>query len=324
MGAIAGMPTILDLAKQRGTDQVVGLIEESILVSPEIRTFPARTISGTSYKTLVRVGYPTAAFRSGNEGSPRSKSQFENRMVECYIIDTQIGADKAIADAWEPGGAAAYQMIEALGVVEATHRRVGKSTYYGNGAVSVAAGLGDKKGFPGFVDCYDNTAHEIDVAGTTAKTSCWAVKLGIKDVHFIVGRNTVLDLLPDWRIQTIDDDAGNPFTAYVNALMGWIGLQVGSTHSLVRAKNIGTDAGTGTYGTYGMTDKVGQAMLELFPTGIFPDFFIMNRRSRRQLTQSRQPLATGALPTNVIVPLATEIEGVPILITDQLSNAETF
>lgn len=314
---MTGMPNLLDLAKQRGNDVIVGLIEESILVNPEIGVFPARTIGGTSYKTLVRTGYPTAQFRSANEGTPRSKSSFENRVVETYIIDSQVGADKAVADAWEPGGAPAYQMIEAAGVLEGVHRRIAKSIYYGNSPASVTAGLGDAKGFPGFIDCYDNTAaHEIDATGSTAKTSVWAVKLGIKDVHMIEGGNSTLSLLPEWRIQSLLDSNNNPFTAYVNSLMGWLGMQVGSVNSLIRIKNIGTDTGKG------FTDALGQAALELFPTGVFPDYFICNRRSRRQLTQSRQPLATGALPTNVIVPLATEIEGVPLLVTDAISNNE--
>lgn len=313
---MTGMPTILDLAKQRGNDVTVGLIEESILVNPEIRVFPARGIVSTSYKTLVRTGYPTASFRNANEGSTRSRSSFENRLVECFIIDSQIAADKALADVWEPGGAAAYQMIEGSGVLEGTHRRVAKSIYYGNSAASVAAGLGDSKGFPGFVDAYDNVGHVVDAAGSTAKTSVWAVKLGIKDVHIVEGGNTSISLLPDWRIETVYDASNNPFTAYANSLMGWLGLQVGSVNSLVRIQNIGTDTGKG------MTDALGQAAIELFPSGVTFDFFIMNRRSRRQLTQSRQPLATGALPTNVIVPLATEIEGVPILVTDALSNNE--
>jgi len=310
------MPTLLDLAKQVGNDISVGLIEESILVNPEIATFPARQISGTSYKTLIRTAYPTAQFRNINEGVPRSKSSFENRLVEAFVIDSQIAADKALADVWQPGGAASYQMIEAVGVVEATMRRVAKSIYYGNSPAAVTAGVGDAKGFPGLIDAYDNVAHEVDATGTTALTSVWAVKLGIKDVHIITGGDTTINILPEWRLQALDDGTGNFFTAYVNSLMGWIGMQVGSLHSVVRIKKIGTDA------TKGMTDSLGQQAIELFPSGVVPDYFIMNRRSRRQLTQSRQPFATGALPTNVIVPLATDIEGVPLLITDAISNNE--
>lgn len=314
---MTGMPTILDLAKQRGNDLTVGLIEETIQINPELRIFPARGITGTSYKTLIRTGFPTSAFRNANEGVARSKSSFENRLVECFIIDSQVAADKALADVWEPGGAAAYQAIEAAGVLEATARRISKSIYYGNSVAAVAAGYGDAKGFPGFLDAYDNTAaHEIDATGSTALTSVWAVKLGIKDVHIITGGDTVIDLMPDWRIETVYDASNNPFTAYVNSLMGWVGQQVGSVNSLVRIKKIGTDTGKG------MTDALGQAALELFPSGVLPDYFIMNRRSRRQLQQSRIAVAVGQGVTANSVPLPTDIEGVPLLITDSLFNAE--
>lgn len=309
------MPTLLDLAKQRGNDVQVGLIEESILVMPEMRLFPMRQISGVAYKTLIRTGYPTAQFRSANEGVPRSKSTFENRTVECYIIDSQIAADKAVADAWEPGGFSAYQMIESVGVLEAVMRRVARSIYYGNAADAVTAGLGDAKGFPGFIQAYDAAAHEVDAGGSTALTSVWAVRLGIKDVHLIAGANQLPNILPEWRIQTVMLEDNAAMTAYVNSLMGWIGMQVGSVYSLVRIKKIGTDTGKG------MTDSLGQQAIELFPSGVMPDFFIMNRRSRRQLHNSRTPTGNNPLTPNQ-VPTPTEIEGVPLIITDAISNAE--
>lgn len=313
---LTGMPTILDLTKTRGNDQQVGLIEESIMVNPEMRIFPMRTISGTAYKTLIRTGYPTAQFRSANEGVPRSKSTFENRVVECFILDSQIAADKMIADAWEPGGAAAYQLIEAQGVMEAQMRRVARSIYYGNSQVAVTGGLGDAKGFPGFIDAYDMTNFEVDATDNTACTSVWAIKLGLKDIHMIGGGNNTIDILPEWRIQSVQVETNAQFTAYVNALTGWLGMQVGSVHSMVRCKNIGTTA------LKGMTDTLGATMLEKFPTGIMPDYFVMNRRSRRQLWQARVNQAVGSGFTANSVPLPTDIEGVPLLITDAIVNNE--
>lgn len=309
---------MLDIAKTVGNDDAIGLIEENIQINPEVRVFPARQITGTSYKTLIRTGYPTAAFRRGNEGQARSKSAFENRTVECFIIDSPIAADKQVADVWQPGGAPGWQTIEAEGVVEATMRRVSGQIYYGNSAVAVSAGLGDAKGFPGLIDVYDVGGHTIDATGTTALTSVWAIKLGIKDVHIVLGGNTVLSLLPEWRIETAYDANSKPYTAYMNNLAGWIGLNVGTINTVVRIKNIGTDANKG------MTDALGQSALELFPSGVFPDYFIMNRRSRRQLKQSRVQVSTGQGWNANSVPLPSDIEGIPLLITDALSNAETF
>lgn len=315
---MTGMPNMLDLAKQRGNDTQVGLIEESIQVNPEMRLFPMRIISGTAYKTLIRTGYPTAQFRFANEGVPRSKSTFENRQVECFIVDSQIAADKAVADAWEPGGVAAYQMIEAGGVMEAVMRMVARQIYYGNSSLAVAAGLGSAKGFPGFVDAYDTDAHEVDATGTTAKTSVWGVRLGIKDVHLIGGGNNALDLsMPEWRIQTVAVESNAAMTAYVNSLMGWIGMQIGAIHSLVRIKNVATDAGKG------LTDALGYQAQELLPSGYNFDFFICNRRSRRQLQSSRQALSANVVQATSI-PLPTDLAGVPLIITDAISNAETF
>lgn len=313
-----GMPTMLDLAKQKDNDPVVGMIEENIAVMPEFGLFPSRQISKTSYRTLIRTGYPTAAFRNANQGANRSKSAFENRLTECFIIDTPVACDKQVADAWEPGGASEYQTIEAEGILVATSRRVATQIYYGNSAVSVAAGLGDAKGFPGLVDAYDASGHSVNAGGSTALTSVWAIKLGIKDVHLVFGGGSVLTMLPNWRIETAYDASNKPYTAYMNNLAGWIGLNVSTILTVVRIYNIGTDANKG------MTDALGQQAIELFPSGVYPDYFIMNRRSRRQLKNSRVAVATGQGVTANSVPLPTDIEGVPLLITDALSNAETF
>jgi hypothetical protein len=312
----AGMPNLLDLAKQRGNDVQVGLIEENIQSNPEMRIFPMRQIVSTAYKTLIRTGYPTAGFRHANEGVARSKSTFENRMVECFILDSQIAADKAIADAWDPGGAPAYQMIEAVGVLEAVMRTVSRQIYYGNTAAAVAGVVSDAKGFPGFIDAYDAANHEVDATGATARSSVWAVRLGIKDVHLIAGGGGLPNILPEWRIQTVNLDDNTAFTAYVNSLMGWIGMQVGAIHSLVRVKNIGVAEGKT------MTDDLGSQALEKFPSGIRPDYFIMNRRSRRQLQQSRQAVAAVGGFQASTVPTPTDIEGVPILCTDAILNDE--
>lgn len=311
-----GMPTMLDLALQRGNDVQVGLIEEAILTQPELRLIPMRQITGTAYKTLIRTGYPIAQFRHLNEGVARSKSTFENRTVECFVLDSQIAADKALADVWEPGGAASYQMIEAAGVLEAVLRRVGKQTYYGNSAEAVTAGHGDAKGFPGFLDAYDAANYEVDVEGTEGCTSVWGVRLGLKDVHFVSGGNTLPDVLPEWRVQSINLDNNKAFTAYVNSLMGWIGMQVGARHSLVRIANLSDQEGKG------LTDELGEQAIEKLPSGIVPDFFFCNRRSRRQLRNSRQAVAAagGLLPNSV--PMPTDLAGIPLIVTDSIINGE--
>ena len=77
----------------------------------------------------------------------------------------------------------------------------------------------------------------------------------------------------------------------------WIGLQVVNRHSAVRIKN---------------------EALAKFPAGVAPDYCFMNRRALEQLRRSRTKVtrATG------VPPLPDSVAGIPIVITDSLSNAE--
>src|SRR5690348_16616260 len=95
--------TALDIAKSNGSDQVVGLIEENLNAAPEVSVLPARTISGTSFKSLVRTAYPSTGFRKLNTGVEPTKSTYVNKLFETYYYDGQMEMDKAVADADEQG-----------------------------------------------------------------------------------------------------------------------------------------------------------------------------------------------------------------------------
>jgi hypothetical protein len=112
----------------------------------------SRTIKGTQYRTLIRTGLPSAAYRDANSGVTPSKSTLENRLVECFILDNQFQADKAVADACEDG-AAAYLGEEALATLTATFMQMAKVFYYGRNAT-----FGDTKGHPGLLDAVDSVA----------------------------------------------------------------------------------------------------------------------------------------------------------------------
>ena len=83
-------------------------------------------------------------------------------------------------------------------------------------------------------------------------------------------------------------------------------------HSAVRIKNLGTNIGKG------MTDDLAFEALVKFPAGVAPDYCFMNRRALEQLRRSRTKVTS---PTGVPT-LPDNVAGVPIVITDSLSNAE--
>src|SRR5690242_6538876 len=150
------VPTLLDIAKQNGSDAAVGLIEETSKACPEVRLGAARTIKGMSYKTLVRVGLPTVGFRLANEGVTPSKCEYINRTYETYIFNPRWECDKAVADRHEDG-AAAFIANEAAGIMEAAFQWLGSQFYYGTG--------NDAKGFAGLLAAVDPNM-VVDATGT--------------------------------------------------------------------------------------------------------------------------------------------------------------
>jgi hypothetical protein len=302
-------PTLLDIAKQNGADGVVGLIDETIKVHPELLLGPARTIKGLNYKTLVRIGLPpSVGFRSANEGVPLVMGAYENRLVETFIWNTRWQCDKAVADRHEDG-APAFIALEASGIMEAAVQNVCAQFYYGQ--------ANDAKGFPGLVDMYDTTNMLIKAGGTTAdeQTSVWAVRFGAADVQWVWGNNGNLDM-DDVREESVLDAGGtNKFTAYVQELLAYPGLQVGTVNAVGRIANIHpTDAA----GAAALTDDDLADLLETFPAGRGPTLLLMNRKALGMLRKSRT--ATNA--TGAPAPIPTEAFGVPIQTTDAITSTE--
>lgn len=304
------VPTLLDIAVQNGSDGVAGLIEESTKAHPEIRVGYARTIKGTHYKTLVRTGLPTAAFREANAGAAATKGVYENRRYECYILNPRWEADKAVADSHEDG-AAVYIAREAAAMMEAAMQQLAFQFYYGTNTTFA----GDALGFPGLLATYDSTNRVIDVGGTTdsVASSVWGVKFGPQDVAWLWGNNGALTM-SDIMVQRVTDANSNPYTAYIQEILCRPGLQVGNVRNVVRAKKITTDSGKG------LTDNVLGDMLAKFEAGIVPDCWFMSRRSLGQLRKSR----TATNPTGQPAPVPEEAFGIPIYVTDGIKDTETL
>jgi hypothetical protein len=318
------MTTLLEMAKISAAGGVAELLDEAARPVPEItglyalngklsqapRVGDIRPIPGTQYKTLVRTALPTAGFRGANEGVLASKSVMENRLVECAILNPRWECDKAVADACVDGPEA-YIAMEAVAILTAALMTLGKQFYYGTGVG------GDAKGHPGLIQAHDATNMVVDAGGTTANTgsSVWGVKFGMNDVQWVMGKNGQLDV-SDVRIESVVDaaDSTKKFTAYVQELLSWIGLQVKTPHAVVRIKKLTEDSGKG------LTDALlGQAMAK-FPTGWAPDAFFCSRRSLEQLRASR----TATNETGKEAPTPTDFEGVPLIPTDSILNTESL
>lgn len=308
--------SLLDVAKLNNTDKVVGLIEESILETPELDLFPSRSVKGTSFYTVKRTGLPSASFRTGNEGITPSKSSFAKQLVECFILGSVVQCDREVARAYEDG-MEAYEMIEASGVMKAAMRTIGSQIYYGVSAD--AKGFGGLKAFTPKSDatmCISSGGSDADV-----QTSVYAVKFGPQDCQLILGNNATFNLSP-FRDENFLDSDSKVVPGRVADLGAWIGLAINNVNCVKRLCNIGQDSETGDT----LTDAKLADLLYLFPSGYKPDALFMSRRSRKQLQKSRTVVLNGTgnnrpnQPT--IAPTPTEYEGIPIIATDSILNTD--
>lgn len=307
--------TMLDIAKMTGTDQSVGLVEENLNAAPELEALPARTIKGTSFKTLVRTAYPTTGFRQPNQGVEPTKSTYVNKLFETYYYDGQMEVDKAIADADEQGADHSLA-LEADGHGRAFMLKAGSQFIYGGGST-----LGDANGYPGASQFVDSSLL-IDAGGTTSATgsSVYAVCAAPKFFELLFGNNTVLT--PGaWRMQSITR-ASKEMTAWKNSLEGWMGVAFYSKYAVGRIWKLTADVGKG------LTDSLLSQLLNAFPIGVKPTHLFMSRRSRQQLQISRTVTlfgqGTNRPSQSIIAPIPTEYDGVPIIATDSILNTESL
>ena len=306
---------LLDIAKLNGSDTIVGLIEETLTYAPEVQIMPARTIRGTSYKIASRVSYPGVGFRAANEGSTPTKSEFENQLIECYILSGAVQADVAVARAYEDGEQA-WKDIESVGVMRQAMIELGSQVIYGTSHQA--------KGFPGLQAIHTafNSGLVVDAGGTTAATasSVYGINTDTQGVQLVFGAGTTFEL-GEWRIENVGTSSVYP--AHVANLTAWVGMQVGSKYSVGRLKDATADSGMG------VTDAKLAELLSKYPVGYRPNYWLMNRRSAYQLQVSRSAstVQNGVKTSSgaeIFAPLPTESNGIPIVITDSIGNTEAL
>jgi len=183
----------------------------------------------------------------------------------------------------------------------------------------------------------------VGAGGTTAsvQSSAYLIWENIKGAHFIFGGKNGqqgLSMLPEWRIQQVNGANSKAMTAYVNNLQGWIGFSVNHPNSVGRIANInkGTDSKP-------LTDDLVSQLLSLIPLQMRTEVLsnlntgapnkwgpglklLMNpitayglQVSRTKVTGVAGQVVDGAA---VQPSLPTESNGIPIVLTDSITNTE--
>lgn len=310
--------TLLDIQKLSQGTELVPLVESVLTYSPEVSTFPAKTVPKGEYYTVERTALPTTGFRAANEGIAPSKSSFSTRLHETFIVGGAVQFDRSVAKKFS-GGMAELEMIETRAVLKSAMLTLGKQIWYGTS--------NDGKGFPGLKAFTPTTADIVlDAGGSSAGTasSIYMVKFGDDGVQLVLGNDSAFNLEPFYD-QSLFDSSGNQYPGRVANLDAWVGLATAGINSVGRIYNVTADSSKTASDTL-----LGQ-LLAKFPVGYIPDAIFMSRRSRQQLQASRTHTVNTNGGTKITsgsslgyAPIPTDFEGIPIYATDSILNTDTI
>lgn len=282
--------------------------------APLLRALAADVASnGTEHKYLKETGAPTVGFRAVNTPVDNSVSADTLVTETLKILDASFAADKAVADAYK-NGAMAFLGREGRRHLKAALSHAEKQIINGTG--------NEADGFNGLTDAagLDALADEMvyNAGGTTAATasSVWLIRTNEdgNDCQIITGNDGLISMGdPVEQALTIDGSSGR-FPGYFVSIIGWLALQVGGARSIGRIANVTEDAGKT------LTDDLIYEALALFPASRQPNRIAMSRRSLKQLRASRT--ATNA--TGAPAPRPTDVDGIPIVVTDSITNTEAL
>lgn len=283
-------------------------VSDLLNMSPFFARLPiVGSSNGTTHKYAKEIGAPVVGFRAENAGRDLDHSADQLVTVNLKILDFSWAVDKAVADAWRRGGAAAKVAREG--------RRHLRQAMYMAEAQYVNGTGNSADGFAGFADAIllddVDDPQVIDAGGSSARTSIYLVREGEDAVCGVVNEDDGGIMLGDTIVQDFTDGTGKHFPAYYTPGCTWIALQIGGRYDVVRIANI--DAST-----HKATDDLIYQALELFPEGKQPTVILMNRRSKFQIRDAR----TATNNTGAPAPVPTEVEGIPIVTVESISNAE--
>jgi len=283
--------------------------------APLLKVLHAQEASnGTQHKYLKQTTASSAAFRAALAGLDKTASADTLVTDTLAILDGSFHSDVALAQA-SKNGIDDYLRRELMRTMKQIFAVAEAQVIYGTG--------NDATGFAGLADDGQLNATSdtmvINAAGSHAitQTSCYLLRSGADDVSYILGNggNIVVDEDPQIVPWIATAGSSPTYPAYYVAVNGYSGFQIGGAYSAARICNIECNTLTSTTE---FTDDTIYAALSVFPAARQPNMIVMNRNALRLLRQSR----TSVNATGAPAPRPTEVEGIPIVVTDQIDSTE--
>ena len=284
--------------------------------APLLQVLYAKASSnGTLHKYLKQTVASSNAFRAVGGGLAKTYSQDAQVTATLQILDGSFYVDKAVADAYNKGPEAYIQKELS---------RTLKQRFFGLESQILLGTNNDANGFVGLQDsgALDATSDAMvsepaNPGAASANTSIYLIRHGDDDVAALMANDGEI-IVSDTIVQMVYEDPttnANSYSAYYTGVEAYAGLQLGGAYSAGRIANVNCATLTATNA---LTDDDIYANLSLFPAGRQPNVIVMNRNALRLLRNSR----TAVNATGAPAPRPTDVEGIPIIVTDAITSTE--
>jgi len=285
-------------------DQNVADVEISDLLrdAPVLAAMPAVEASnGTLHKYNKLTTEPTVGFRSLNDGRDHDYTVRTTVTETLQILDASFDMDAAI---YNPELAA----MEGRSHLQSAFAKAERQIFYGTSA------NGDSAGFNGFYNSADlnGLADEMVISAGGSSAGVQSSVYLIRATPDATGVCSVFgnggDISIGGAYQSMIEGTNGRYDAWVVPIVAYMALQLGSKFSAARIANVETALDD---------DKIYEA-LSLFPASLQPTHICMNRTALKLLRASR----TSTNATGAPAPRPTEVEGIPIIVSDQIVQTE--
>lgn len=318
-------PTILDVATRVDANGKVQAIVELLSETNEIledATF-LEANDGTSHKTTIRSGLPSATWRKLNYGVQPSKSTTVQIKDSCGMLEAYAEVDKSLADL--NGNTSEFRLSEDRSFLEAMNQEFANTLFYGDSTI-------DTEKYMGLAPRYNSLSAEngdniLSGGGSGSdNTSIWLVVWGPNTCHGIYPKGSKAGIQhQDLGEETLEDANGGKYQGYRTHYKWDGGLTLRDWRYVVRIPNIDVNELTkdASASSADLIDLMVQA-LELVPNlGMGRPAFYCNRTIksflRRQIVnKSNVHLAMSEIAGKRVL----TFDEVPVRRCDAILNTE--
>ena len=318
--------TLGDIAKRLDKDGKIDKIVEMLKDTNEVlddMLFQEGNLP-TGHKTTIRTGLPEVAWRMLNYGVAQSKSQTQQIVDNCGMLEAYAEVDKALADL--NNNTAAFRLSEDQAFLQAMNRAMAHTLFYGDTDITPERFLGVAPRFSSLDPETAATAENvIDAGGTGDKlTSVYLVAWGANTVFGIYPKGSKAGFqhkdLGEVTLQmTLPDGRTGQYQGYRTHYKWDIGLVVRDWRYIARVANIDLAKIT--------DDKLISCMIEASER--LPDenmgrpVWYMNRAARTKLRLARLNKSNVRLESESVEGKKTLFfDGIPVKRCDAILTTE--